>query len=144
LVDNNFYCFVYETSESLSKQKEEIFVKRIVSVLMLAMLLLAACIVPPGQQAPGTTIGKPVDLSPAQKMAVQALSAEVKVPVAQIKVVSSKAVEWPDACLGVAQKDVVCAQVITPGYSFLFAAKGQQYEYHTNQDGSQVLPSPVQ
>jgi len=82
--------------------------------------------------------------NPAQIASVNSLAKTLGVAETAVQLVSSKAIEWPDACLGVAQKDVVCAQVITPGYSFLFAAKGRQYEYHTNQDGSQVMPSSVQ
>ena len=44
--------------------------------------------------------------------------------------------EWPDACLGLAAHDEMCAQVITPGYKVTVQAKGKQFTYHTNTDGT--------
>ncbi|MEN6410481.1 MAG: hypothetical protein ABFD44_12305, partial [Anaerolineaceae bacterium] len=37
---------------------------------------------------------------------------------------------------GVHQPDLMCAQVITPGYRIQLEANGQTYEVHTNEDGS--------
>jgi hypothetical protein len=37
--------------------------------------------------------------------------------------------------MGVAGKDEMCAQVVTPGYIVILEAKGQQFVYHSNQDG---------
>jgi hypothetical protein len=48
-------------------------------------------------------------------------------------------VEWPDACLGVSQPDVACAEVITPGYRVLLEANGLLYEYHTDTGSRAVL-----
>jgi hypothetical protein len=55
-----------------------------------------------------------------------------------IQLVSVEAVDWPDACMGIHQPDVMCAQVITSGYKVVLEANGQQYEYHTNESGSVV------
>jgi hypothetical protein len=35
---------------------------------------------------------------------------------------------WPDACLGVSQPDVACAQVITPGFRLFLEANGRTYQ----------------
>jgi hypothetical protein len=48
-------------------------------------------------------------------------------------------VEWPDACLGIEQPDVACAEVITPGYRVLLEANGQLYDYHTDTGSRAVL-----
>ena len=48
-------------------------------------------------------------------------------------------VEWPDACLGIAQRDVACAEVITPGYRIILEANGATYEYHTDGGSRAVL-----
>jgi hypothetical protein len=68
----------------------------------------------------------------------QILAQQLQLNLDQVEIVSVEAVEWPDACLGVYTADMMCAQVITPGYRVVLAVDGQQYEYHTNQDGSFV------
>jgi hypothetical protein len=60
-----------------------------------------------------------------------------------IKVISSEMVEFGDACLGVAQEGVTCAQVVTPGWLIVLEANGIQYEYHTSTDGSRVQPATL-
>ena len=46
--------------------------------------------------------------------------------------------DWPDACLGLAAADEMCAQVITPGYEVTaqVSTDGSQFSYRTNADGS--------
>jgi hypothetical protein len=56
-----------------------------------------------------------------------------------ITIASVEAVDWPDACLGVSLPDVMCAQVITPGFRVVIEANGQQYEYHTDATGGQIV-----
>ncbi|MDA1052723.1 MAG: beta-propeller domain-containing protein [Planctomycetota bacterium] len=46
--------------------------------------------------------------------------------------------EWPDSCLGVAAEDVVCAQVITPGFKIVFEYALTEYIYHTD-TGDRVI-----
>ena len=48
-------------------------------------------------------------------------------------------VEWGDTSLGCPMPGLVYAQVITPGFRFVFEYQGQQNEYHTDQDGSNVV-----
>ena len=57
-----------------------------------------------------------------------------------VSIIKVEAVEWPDSCLGVSSPDAMCAQVITPGYRIQLEANGRQYEYHTNETGSQIVP----
>ena len=54
--------------------------------------------------------------------------------------------QWngPNSCLGVSSPDAMCAQVITPGYRVVLEANGRQYEYHTNETGSQIVPLQAQ
>jgi len=80
-----------------------------------------------------------VDLTPAQLAAMQALAQQLQIPVEQITLVSTEAVDWPDGCLGVVLPNVSCLQAITPGFRIIFSVNGQAYEYHTNQDGSGVI-----
>jgi hypothetical protein len=78
----------------------------------------------------------PVDLTPAQRAAIAALSSDLNLPADQIKLISTEAVTWPDGCLGVTRIGVMCTQAIVDGFKIVLEANGQQYEYHTNQDGS--------
>lgn len=136
--------------------------KRLLFSLTLISLLAAACGSPgvsdlptteptPTQPAPtatpvppptGTHI--PVDIPPAQRAAVQALAAALGISVDQIKLVSIEAEEWPDGCLGVRRLGMLCTQVITPGFRIVLEANGKPYEYHTNVDGSVVVPAESQ
>ena len=156
---------------------------RIYSLILLAMLILAACggaamppvvtPVTPAQPStptdtpftsplespiptPGTTgpggglITKPESAkwNNAPQAALNArklLMEQLKVDVDLIGLVSAEQVDWPDACLGIEQPNVMCAQVITPGYRVVLSANGLEYTFHTNLTGDVVRPvSPVQ
>ncbi|MBI5284919.1 MAG: hypothetical protein HY874_07465 [Chloroflexi bacterium] len=53
-------------------------------------------------------------------------------------------VDWPDACLGVAEPNQVCAQVITPGYRVVVERSGGRIEYHTSRvGGARPAPAPT-
>jgi uncharacterized protein YggU (UPF0235/DUF167 family) len=80
---------------------------------------------------------------PAEEAAVNQLATNLGIPKSDVKVVSTTAIEWPDSCMGVAQRDIMCAQVVTPGYLILLEAGGRQYEYHTNQDASMIMPGSL-
>ncbi|TLN24276.1 hypothetical protein FDZ74_03030, partial [bacterium] len=68
-------------------------------------------------------------LPQAAVKARQALAAELDLAHdLLVSVLSVEEVEWPDSCLGVSQKDVMCAQVITPGYRVVLEYAGKRYE----------------
>jgi hypothetical protein len=116
--------------------------------VFVMLFLLAAC----SPQAAATEPAGEVDEVPtqssgestaAQDAAVAALSKNLGLEPGQIKVVSTEAVEWPDSCLGVTVEGIMCSQVVTPGYKIVLEANGKEVEYHTNQDGSVVVPATV-
>jgi hypothetical protein len=116
--------------------------------IFIMHMLLAACSPQatatelPGDAGAGAT--QPSENSTAaQDAAVAALSKNLGLDASQIKVVSTEVVEWPDACLGITQEGVACAQVVTPGYRIVLEANGKQVEYHTNQDGTIIVPATV-
>ena len=92
----------------------------------------------PTEVAP-TPTHPPVDLTPAQLAAIQAVSTKYNLPVNQIKIASTEAVTWPNGCLGVVIPGVMCTDVIIQGFRIMLTANGQQFEFHTNQDGSSVI-----
>jgi hypothetical protein len=66
------------------------------------------------------------------------LAQRLQIDIDTIKLVSVEQVDWPDACMGIQQPGVMCAQVITSGYKVMLEANGKPYEYHTNTSGSVV------
>ena len=66
------------------------------------------------------------------------LSVETGIPSYEILLVSSETVDWPDSCLGLAQSDEFCAQVITPGYRIILGTLDREYEFHTDRSGENV------
>ena len=123
--------------------------KKVFMNIALLILIITAC--SPGAPATeGPIIDEqptpthiPVDLTPAQRAALTALSENTGLPVDEIKLVSTEAVEWPDGCLGVQEEGLACTQVIIPGFRVILEANGRQVEYRTNEDGTQIRPATV-
>ncbi|MCL5996382.1 MAG: hypothetical protein M1546_10045 [Chloroflexi bacterium] len=77
----------------------------------------------------------------------QLLAQQLHVDLQEVAVTRFEPVEWPNACLGVQTQGLACAEVITPGYRVILEAQGKQYEFHTDQDGGNVIlaaASPVE
>jgi len=104
--------------------------------LTLLALTLTACGLQAGTPEPTeAAAGLPDDVERAAKGVV---SAEEDVPVRDITVVDAEYKEWPNSCLGLAEPEEMCLQVITPGYKVTLRAEGETYVLHTNQDGTAV------
>ena len=78
-----------------------------------------------------------------EEMLIKQLASNLGLKESAISVVSTADVEFSDSCLGVAMKDVMCAQVITPGKIVVLESSGVQYEYHVSADGSLVQPATL-
>lgn len=87
---------------------------------------------------PGASGSEPATDARASEAAILALAARLDVKPEAVAIVSNEPTEWPDACLGVQQDGVLCAQVITPGYKVLLEHDGTQYEYHTDTGGTAI------
>jgi hypothetical protein len=83
----------------------------------------------------------PVDIPPLQRAAIAAAIKTLGLPAEQVKLVSITPTDWPDGCLGVVHLGVMCTRGPVPGFRIVLAANGQQYEFHTNLDASQVAPA---
>lgn len=92
----------------------------------------------PSPLPPTSTAVPPVDLTPAQVAVLGTLSDALGLPLEQIKIVSTEAVDWSDSCLGIIHANLGCAEMITPGFRIILEANQLQYEYHTNQAGQQI------
>lgn len=117
-------------------------------LLIVAILAMAITACAPGVAAteePSVPIDEPtpthipVDLTPAQRAALNALMEQLSLPADKIKLVSTEAVTWPDGCLGIVRMGVMCTQAEVPGFKIILEAEDQKYEFHTNQDGSIVM-----
>jgi hypothetical protein len=120
-------------------------------VFLSAALLLAACVqpvtpvttqeqaAPTGTAAAETAPTPQADTTQIGELVRQTLMQQLGLNAGDVTVVSVEPVDWPDACLGVSLPDVMCAAVITPGYRVVLEANGQQYEYHTDASGSQLM-----
>ncbi len=93
---------------------------------------------PTGVPAQGTPV--PADQAPARQAAIAALAKGLGVAESQVSVVSMEAVVWPNGCMGVQHIGMMCTMNQVPGFRVILNANGQQYEEHTNQDGSIVVP----
>ena len=69
---------------------------------------------------------------------VKILADKLLVDPAQLTVVSMEPVDWPNSCLGVNTMEIMCLEVITPGYRIVVEVDGEQITVHTNQDLSVV------
>ena len=120
--------------------------KKLLTSMALIIMLLTACApqglpteLPPEVVEQATQIN--VDLTPAQQAAISAVIQNLGVVADQVKVVSTEAVDWPDSCLGIVTEGIACTQVVTPGFRVILDVAGKQVEYHTNQDGTVLLPA---
>jgi hypothetical protein len=77
-------------------------------------------------------------VTPAERAAFTALSGKLGLPPEKIMLVSSEAVTWPNGCLGLENIGVMCTEAQVPGYKIVLEANGQQYELHTNLEGTTV------
>lgn len=55
-----------------------------------------------------------------------------------LRIVQAEPQDWPDGCLGLAERGVFCTQAIVPGWRVLLEDEGQTFVYRTNASGSVV------
>jgi hypothetical protein len=123
------------------KQSQKTF-QPILLVALAFLLGLSAC--NPADLPDTGGVDIPDDLPPqVVQEAIDRLSQELGVTVEEIEIVEFEQVEWPDACLGVPQEGQACAQVITPGFRVVLEVNGQQYEFHSDQEGAHILRVPT-
>ncbi|MGE5223674.1 MAG: hypothetical protein ACM3PY_14650 [Omnitrophica WOR_2 bacterium] len=118
-------------------------------VLLLLTLIASACAPNASTISPAAT-GTPAvtpaqgggmvtkEHSPAVEAARKALSEKLNIPADQIQYVSADLTQFTDGCLGLGKPDEGCLQEITPGYIVKFEVKGQTYEIHTDEMGTNV------
>jgi len=121
----------------------------LMGVLTAASLLLAACspattpsageppLSTPTAIEPAPTAGEPTVPAEAAEVTLvkEDLGQRLNVTAEQIRVVSVRAVDWPDTSLGCPKPGMLYADVITPGFEIILEANGQEYAYHIGGGG---------
>lgn len=135
--------------------------KRLLILLSLAAMAVAACapMAVPGQPQPPTSTPVPPteaptatpsptpEWTPAERAAAEALAKLLGISIDEIKVLSTEAAVW-DGCYGIGYINVSCIAIALDGFRIVLEANGHPYEFHTDQDGSNVFwaaweaPSP--
>jgi len=70
--------------------------------------------------------------------AIARLAEWIGAPETEFRLTSIEAVDWPDACLGIENPAIACAEVITPGYRVTLhhvAAPNSPYLVHASEGG---------
>jgi hypothetical protein len=117
------------------------FYKPVLLAVISILFVLAAC--SPVNQTLPVNQETLESLPPEAVMeVVSKLSQDLGVSINEIEIVSFEQVDWPDSCLGVPEEGQTCAQVITPGYRVMLEVDGNQYEFHSNMDGTLILMAP--
>jgi len=109
--------------------------KKVFTGLTILLFILSACAPQSATELPNQADSGMIS---AQNAAVTALSESMSLPADQIAVVSTETVTWPDGCLGIVRMGVMCTQAEVPGFNITLEVGGEQYEFHTNKDGSVV------
>lgn len=99
-------------------------------LLLAAMLIAASC----ANEAARVDMARLDDAARNAARSAITLATEARhVKAADVAVVSVKAVEWPDASLGLPEPGKAYAQVITPGHLVVVAVPGgDTLEVHTS------------
>lgn len=121
----------------------------VILTIMLLAVILASCDAPAATEEPEISPGtpeptsEPEEMTAAERAALETLAANLDIPVEDVRLVSSEAVDWPDGCLGVVDAGLTCAEIIIPGYQIVLEAAGREVEYRTNEDGSHIRAATV-
>ena len=111
--------------------------RRVLALLVLLVLATTACGPLMGTPEQGEV---PLDELPAdvETAVKQAVSGTTGVDAEEIEIIAMTEAEWPNACLGLAEEDELCAEVITPGYEVRVRAGDEEYVVRTDLQGDAV------
>lgn len=86
-----------------------------------------------------TLTSEQTTLPPEVKNAVlEDLSRRTNKTVAALTILEAQKQTWSDGCLGLAQPDELCTQVITPGWQVVVSDGQENWTYRTDNTGSLV------
>ncbi len=73
-----------------------------------------------------------------QQAILEFVGEQQNLPPDQLQITATEAADWPDACLGIAAPDELCAQVLTPGWAVSVTDGQQTWNYRTNLEATQI------
>lgn len=79
----------------------------------------------------------PAEVETDFSVAIEYLASFLDVLPDQMKVISAEQVQWTNSCLGLAEPDEICAEMITEGYKLSIQTGEERYELHTDRDMTQ-------
>ena len=65
-------------------------------------------------------------------------SRQSNLSIAQLRIAKAEQREWPNGCLGIVERDVLCTRAIVPGWQVTVKGGRQTFVYRTNESGSVV------
>lgn len=113
-------------------------------LFVLGLLFISACLPQPAELPPVTPTLPPQDgqggIEPPAAVirTAEEFARLAGIRTEQVEIVLVEEKEWPDACLGAAGADEMCASVITPGWRIILRGGLKMVEYHTDRDGSVI------
>ena len=118
-------------------------------IFLLCVILLMGCAEPEpvesvSSASPIVPETKTMDsLSTSQEQQLLAtVAAQQNLAVDTLRVVTVTEADWPDACLGLAGADELCAQVIVPGWQVTVSDDQQSWVYRTDLEMELVKLEP--
>jgi len=108
--------------------------KKFLIITLVMSVLLGACTLP----IPPASEDEPVTSS-IERAVIDFLHEEYGIPTDQIKIISIEAVNWPNSCLGVEDPNLLCLEVITPGYKIMVEYNSKMHEIHTDESGKTIV-----
>lgn len=69
---------------------------------------------------------------------LQDASRRLSLPIEELRVVGAEARSWSDGCLGLAEPDTACIQMVVPGWRVTVENGRRRLIYRTDSSGSQV------
>lgn len=79
-----------------------------------------------------------------QSAVIEAAAGQTSRTVADLKILSSQAKNWPDSCLGFSQPGEVCAQALTSGWQVVVTDGLRNWTYRTDDAGDLIKLEPTE
>lgn len=76
--------------------------------------------------------------NPVAEAVLQDASSRSKLPREQLKIAGSQQQSWPDGCLGLAEPETFCPQIVVSGWKVTVQGREKSLVYRTDNTGSLV------
>ena len=119
------------------------WIEPIDSNMAIAQVIIPASLVPAPslqQKQPQPALTSNTNALPAevQSAVLEDAARRTSKNVATLRIRSAQPQNWSDGCLGLAEPDELCTQVITPGWKVIITDGGRNWTYRTDDSGDLV------